>query len=112
MPGHPGREFRFLGLYTTRVYKQWPSDIPVLRRVVRRVLDRAGYRPDSHNGKALVEILDSYPRDELFQCNEDDLYSDAMAILAMRHRPRLRLRVRRDVFGRFFSCFVDLPSAG
>ena len=112
VPGHPGREFRFLGLYTTRVYKQWPSDIPVLRQVVRRVLDRAGYRPDSHNGKALVEILDSYPRDELFQCNEDDLYSDAMAILAMRHRPRLRLRLRRDVFGRFFSCFVDLPLAG
>ncbi len=102
-------EARFLGLYTTRVYKQWPSNIPILRRKVQAVLERAAHPADSHDGKAMVEILDSYPRDELFQCSEDDLYTDARALLAMRHRPRLRLRVRRDVFGRFYSCFVDLP---
>ena len=57
----------------------------------------------------LVDILDSYPRDELLQSEVDDLYSDAIAILELQHRQRLRLRVRRDGFGRFFSCFVDLP---
>jgi len=57
----------------------------------------------------LVDILDNYPRDELLQSGADDLYSDAIAILELQHRQRLRLRVRRDDFGRFFSCFVDLP---
>ena len=107
--GRAGRECRILGLYTTTVYKQSPGDIPIVRRTVRAVLERAGFPPDSHDGKALLEILDSYPRDELFQCTEDELYADAMAILALRHRPRLRLWLRPDGFGRFFSCFVDLP---
>jgi glutamate dehydrogenase len=89
--GRAGRECRFLGLYTTTVYKQSPTEIPIVRRTVRAVLERAGFPPDSHDGKALLEILDSYPRDELFQCTEDELYADAMAILALRHRPRLRL---------------------
>ena len=108
-PGGERRECRFLGLYTTSVYKQWPTDIPILRRTARAVLERAAFPADSHDGKALVEILDRHPRDELFQCTEDELYTDALAILALRHRPRLRLWLRRDVFGRFFSCFVDLP---
>jgi glutamate dehydrogenase len=107
--GRAGRECRFLGLYTTTVYKQSPTEIPIVRRTVRAVLERAGFPPDSHDGKALLEILDSYPRDELFQCTEDELYADAMAILALRHRPRLRLWLRPDGFGRFLSCFVDLP---
>jgi glutamate dehydrogenase len=110
-PGPNGerRERRFLGLYTTKVYKQWPTDIPILRNTVRAVLERAACPGDSHDGKALVEILDSYPRDELFQSTADELYADARSILALRHRPKLRLRLRPDTFGRFFSCFVDLP---
>jgi glutamate dehydrogenase len=110
-PGPHGerRERRFLGLYTTSVHKQWPTDIPILRRTVRDVLERAAFPSDSHDGKAMIEILDSYPRDELFQSTAEELYSDARAILALRHRPRLRLRLRPDAFGRFFSCFVHLP---
>jgi len=107
--GRPVGERRFLGLYAKSVYKQWPSDIPILRRKVRAVLDRAAYPSDSHNGKALIEILDSYPRDELFQTSEVDLYDDAMAILELQHRQQLRLLVRRDDFGRYFSCQVYLP---
>ena len=54
-------ERRFLGLYTTSVYKQWPQDIPILRRKVATVIERAGFAPASHSGKALVEILDTLP---------------------------------------------------
>jgi glutamate dehydrogenase len=102
-------ERRFLGLYTTSVYKQWPHEIPILRRTVREVVERAGFAPDSHSGKALVEILDSYPRDELFQMTGDEIFDAAMAILALEDRQRLRLLVRHDQFGRFVSCLVFLP---
>ena len=102
-------ERRFLGLYTTSVYKQWPQDIPILRRKVATVIDRAGYAPASHSGKALVEILDTYPRDELFQIGADELFDQSMAILGLQDRQRLRLLVRRDQFGRFVSCLVYLP---
>jgi len=107
--GNVVRERRFLGLYAKSVYKQWPEQIPILRRKVAEVAARAGYEPDSHSGKALTEVLDSYPRDELFQISADELFEQAMAILSLQDRQRLRLLVRRDDFGRFVSCLVFLP---
>jgi glutamate dehydrogenase len=102
-------ERRFLGLYATSVYKQWPEEIPIVRRKVADVLERADLPPDSHSGKALANLLDSYPRDELFQIGVDDLFDQAMVILSLQDRQRLRLLVRRDQFGRFVSCLVFLP---
>jgi glutamate dehydrogenase len=102
-------ERRFLGLYTHTAYSASPWEIPVLRRKVQRVLDRSGLVPGSHYHKALVEILETYPRDELFQITEDELYEIALGILHLGERRRVRIFVRRDVFGRFFSCLVYLP---
>ena len=107
--GRPVGERRFLGLYPRNVAKQSLFDIPIVRRKMRAVLDRAADPRRGYETQLLVDILDNYPRDELLQSGVDDLYSDAIAILELQHRQRLRLRVRRDDFGRFFSCFVDLP---
>jgi glutamate dehydrogenase len=84
-------------------------EIPIVRRKIRAVLDRAADPRHGHEAQVLVDVLDGYPRDEILQSGVDELYDDAMAILELQHRQRLRLRVRRDGFGRFFSCFVDLP---
>ena len=97
-------ERRFLGLYTSSAYSARPDEIPLLRRKVRRVRERSGMPPGSHDDKALVEILETYPRDELFQISDDDLFEIAMGILHLGERPRVRLFPRRDTFGRFFSC--------
>jgi len=102
-------ERRFLGLYPKGVAKSPLREIPIVRRKIRAVLDRAADPHHSHEAQVLVDVLDGYPRDEILQSSVDELYGDAMAILELQHRQRLRLRVRRDGFGRFFSCFVDLP---
>jgi glutamate dehydrogenase len=102
-------ERRFLGLYTHTAYRASPWEIPVLRRKAQGVVDRSGFVPGSHNHKALVEILESYPREELFQIGEDELYDIALGILHLGERRQVRLFVRRDAFGRFFSCLVYLP---
>ena len=102
-------EQRFLGLYSHTAYRASPWEIPVQRRKVQRVLERSGLPPGSHDHKALVDILETYPRDELFQISEDELYETALGILHLGERQRVRLFVRRDVFGRFFSCLVYLP---
>ncbi len=99
----------FLGLYTHTAYRESPTDIPVLRRHVAKVLDRAAFPPSSHNQKALLEILSTYPRDELFQISEHELFDVAMGILHLGERQRLRLFARRDPFGRFFSMLVFVP---
>jgi len=107
--GVPVVEQRFLGLFTTAAYMARPQDVPLVRRKVEAVMQRSGLRRDSHSGKALRHVLDMLPRDELFQCSEDELFEIGGGILALRERPRTRLFVRRDKYGRFYSCLVYLP---
>jgi glutamate dehydrogenase len=102
-------ERRFLGLYTHIAYRATPWEIPVLRRKAERVVERSGFVAGAHDYKALVEILESYPRDELFQIEDDELFDIALGILHLGERRRVRLFVRRDTFGRFLSCLVFLP---
>lgn len=102
-------ERRFVGLYTTAAYHADPRDIPLLRRKVARVLDRAGFPEASHGHKNLRAMLHAYPRDELFQVDEALLYEIAMGVLRLGDRRRTRLFLRRDLYGRFFSCLVYLP---
>ena len=99
----------FTGLYTSSAYSGSVRSIPILRRKVARVMDRAGFDPQSHDGKALLHILDSYPRDELFQIDEDLLFTTARGILHLEERPRVALFVRQDPFERFISCLVYVP---
>ena len=102
-------ERRFLGLYTARAYKASPREIPMLRGRVERVMERAGFPPDSHDAKVLTGILESYPRDELFQLKAEELFEIAMGLLGLGERQRVRLWVSRDVLDRFVSCLVTIP---
>ncbi|MDQ2694424.1 MAG: NAD-glutamate dehydrogenase [Pseudomonadota bacterium] len=102
-------EHRFLGLYTSLAYSMNPRDIPLLRRKVRKVMERASLPKVSHAGKALQNILDTFPRDELFQATEEEVLETAMGIVHLHERQRLRLFVRKDAYGRFVSCMVYVP---
>ena len=102
-------ERRFLGLYTFSAYSASTLEIPLVRRKVRYVLNRAAFPEGSHNEKDLVEILETYPRDELFQIPKEELFDTAIGILHLQERQRARLFVRRDTYGRFFSCLVFVP---
>ncbi|MCG9963539.1 MAG: NAD-glutamate dehydrogenase [Shewanella sp.] len=99
-------EDRFIGLYASTVYNRSPREIPLLNEKVQRVLDRSGLTPRSHDYKALLNILENLPRDELIQANVDDLAHTAHGVLEMQDRDKLKLFVRKDGFGRFLSCLV------
>ncbi len=102
-------EHRFLGLYTSTAYSTDPHEIPLLRRKTANVLRRAHLPPGGHAQKALRNILATFPRDELFQIDEDELLRTAMGILHLGERQRFRLFVRRDPFERFLSCLIFAP---
>ena len=102
-------ERRFLGLFTSAAYNQSIQRIPVLRRKAAEVLLRSGFTSNSHSGKDLLQILETYPRDELFQIASDDLEATALSVLHLQERRQLRLFLRRDDYGRFMSCMVYLP---
>ena len=102
-------EFRLCGLFTSTAYTRSVRAIPYLRRKADDVIRRAGFDPASHSGKALVNVLETYPRDELFQIDEELLYQFALAILQLDERPRVRVLPRRDRFDRFVSVLVYMP---
>jgi glutamate dehydrogenase len=98
-----------LGLFTIDSHFRPAHEIPLLRQKVRRCQERAGFAPESYNGRALQRILDRFPHDDLFQIDEQHLFDTALSILHLRQRPRLRLFVLRDPFERFATCLVYMP---
>jgi len=99
----------FVGLFTSSAYNSDPRGVPIVRRKVERVLARSGLSAAGHDGKALVHILDTFPRDELFQASEDWLHDTALGVLNLQQRQRIALFVRRDPLERFVSCLVYVP---
>ena len=107
--GKPVGESRFLGLYTTTSYVRRPQDVPLVRKKFESAEKRSGLRPQSHSGKAFRSILETLPRDELLQASSDELLNLASGIFDVNERRHARLFVRRDAYGRFFSCLVFIP---
>lgn len=107
--GTPVSEQRFLGLFTSNAYMTRPQDVPMVRQRVEAVLARSGLKRDSYSGKSLRHILETLPQEELFQASEDELFSTATGILELQQRATARLFVRRDRYGRFFTCLVYVP---
>ncbi|MCD6038876.1 MAG: gdhB 1 [Gammaproteobacteria bacterium] len=102
-------ERRFVGLYTSTAYHSSPRHIPFLRHKVAQVLEELGFPPDSHNGKEAVHILETLPRDDVFQATHEELLELTLGILQLQERKHVRLFVRKDAYGRYFSCLVYVP---
>ena len=102
-------ERRFLGLLTSIAYSESPTKIPLLRHKVRKVFERARVEVTGHRAKTLLHIIETYPREELFQSSVQDLTRTMVGILNLQDRQRVRLFLRRDTFRRFFSCLVFVP---
>ncbi len=102
-------ERRFLGLFTSTVYSRSPREIPLLRHKIERVVDHFGLDPASHDGKAVMHVLETYPRDELFQASVADLIRIVRGIVNLYERHRVRVFMRRDAFDRFYSGMIFVP---
>src|SRR5712691_11860455 len=106
---HVTGEFRFLGLYTHAAHTAPIAGVPVLRHKLTQILAAAGLSRDSHDGTDLVEILEDYPREELFEISVEELIPIALGVLRLSERKQTRLFLRRDRYGRYMSCLVYLP---
>ncbi|WP_174873959.1 NAD-glutamate dehydrogenase [Vogesella oryzae] len=102
-------ERRFLGLYTASAYQHSPKDIPILRQKVAHVVAACDYVDNSYKAKTLGFVLESYPRDELFEIPADVLTPIAEGIVSLQERPRVRLFTRADRYHRYVSCLVFVP---
>ena len=102
-------ELVMVGLFTPSAWTSPAASTPYLRRKVANVVRRAGFDPASFAGRTLVETLEGFPRDELFQIDEDTLSSFALELMRLREHPRIRTLARIDRFDRFVSILVYIP---
>jgi glutamate dehydrogenase len=102
-------ELRIVGLFTADAYTNTTGEVPYLRHKVAKVVARAGFDPSSYAGRSLLNVLENYPRDELFQIDEETLYRFAIDIMNLSERPRIRALARLDEFDRFVSVLVFVP---
>ena len=102
-------ERRFLGLFTSQAYRLNAMETPLIRVRAQRVMDSANLNRGSHAWKSMVHILESLPRDTLFQANSEQLTEVAIGVLNLQERLRVRLFIRRERYGRFWSCLVYIP---
>lgn len=107
--GNVDGERRFIGLFATSAYTSSVRSIPIVRDKVGAVLRECGFPSDSHSGKDLLSIMETYPRDELFQISQEELTEAAVSIMRLQERRRTRLFLRPDIYGRFMSALVYLP---
>jgi glutamate dehydrogenase len=102
-------ERRFIGLYTSSAYHESARNIPLLRHKITQVITNSGLLPNSHAGKALLDILESLPRDDLFQGTVEELSLLSVGILNIQSIDKVKLFVRKDIFDRYLSCLVYVP---
>jgi len=102
-------EYRLIGLFTSSVYYQNPKSIPIVRKKIEQVIANSGFGKNSSSFKDLISALESYPRGELFQIDQEDLLRISVGIVAMSGRSLVRLFVRKDKFSRFVSCLIFIP---
>jgi len=102
-------ERRFLGLFSSSAYTASVAHVPYIAEKVQRVMEASGYPPGSHLGRDLLEVLETYPRDELFATDVERLTEIALAAVHLNERPRTRLFLRNDEYARYVSCLVYLP---
>ncbi len=102
-------ELRLIGLFTSVAYTRSVKAIPILRRKAIRMIEASGVNPDGHSGKALQNILENYPRDELFQIDDETLLQNSLGMLRLSERPRTAIFVRKDKFDRYVSVLVFVP---
>lgn len=102
-------EWRFFGLYSSAAYIARLQDIPLLRKKLNIIIEQANVDPNSHKGKNLKHILNSYPRDEMLQAPVEELFGTIESILAIQERRQLRVFLRKDIYGRFLNALVYVP---
>ncbi|MYM19635.1 NAD-glutamate dehydrogenase [Brevibacterium sp. 5221] len=102
-------ERRFVGLYTSGMYNASVLDIPVIKQKVSWVLRNSGLARDSYSGNELLDVLETYPRDDLFHADPQDILDVALAVIDLQEKRESSVFIRRDAYERYVSVLVYVP---
>ncbi len=107
--GNAVGERRFIGLLGQGAYSESVRAIPLLRRKADEILARSGYAPGTHGANAIWQVLDTFPRDELFNATIDELEPVVATISQLKERRQVRLFVRESQWPGRATALVYFP---
>ncbi len=96
-----------VGLFAPSVYKQDINEIPIIRKKVWMICQRAGCPERSITSiQSAIEML---PRSQLLQIDADSLYQISMEIYDLYMNPKIRLFMMQDIMCQFINVIVFIP---
>ena len=102
-------EYRFIGLLTSQAYQLTVSNIPLLREKANKIMAMTSIPKDGHAYHKMTHVINTLPRDDLFQASVEELYPMVTGISQLQDKKSLRLFSRVDHYQRFVSCLVYIP---
>ena len=102
-------EYRFIGLLTAQAYQLSVSNIPLLREKANKIMAMAALPYNGHDYHQMTHVINTLPRDDLFQASVEELYPTVTGIAQLQDKNSLRLFSRIDHYQRFVSCLVYIP---
>ncbi|MFZ9993196.1 MAG: NAD-glutamate dehydrogenase [Steroidobacteraceae bacterium] len=101
--------YRIIGLWTSRAYFASTHEIPLIRTKVNGLIKKFGLDSRSHDGKAVLTMLENWPRDELFASSTVELQQFVRAAVNLYDRSTTRTLLRFDAVGDFWTCLIFIP---
>ncbi len=106
---HTVIEERFIGLLGSDAYRESVFAIPVLQERAAALLELSGAAAISHTGRAIKNVVETLPRDVVFELGQHDLASLVIDIVGLQERSIVRVFDVAEPVGSFCTVFVYLP---
>ncbi|ONM46370.1 NAD-glutamate dehydrogenase domain-containing protein, partial [Nocardia donostiensis] len=103
-------EHVFVGTFTVTALHENILDIPVIARRVHQVIEWAGFELNSFSGQAMLEVMQTFPRAELFSTDARRLFETVSAVINLGLRRQIRLFLRQDARSGAVYCLVYMPN--
>ena len=110
-PDGSGSEVRFVGLLGSAAYRQSVFAIPVIGERADQVVARVGGAVESHTGRAVRNVIETLPRDVVFETGVDELTELVAAISGLQERRLVRVFDVTEPVGPWTTVLAYVPQS-
>ncbi len=102
---------RFVGLLGSAAYRQSVFAIPGIGQRADEVVDAVGATVESHTGRAVRNVIETLPRDVVFESGVEELTDLVSAITGLQERHIVRVFDLTEPVGPWTTVFVYVPQS-
>ena len=103
-------EHRFVGLLGSGAYRESVFAIPVIGERATQVIELAGASAQSHTGRAVKNVVETLPRDVVFELDSETLTQLVIDIVGLQERRIVRVFDVAEPVGSWTTVLVYVPT--